>query len=200
MSTAEYEHDVYEDGQQFKDDAKLMVRFFMKAIKHEANSKAENRPVFVEVPHIEVITPGSRDTLVTEATENYQMRFRRQWDNFTARQTAPLEGTPLAEVPWMTVGQVAELNAMNVKTVEQLVNMPDVLAQKVMGSYQLRDRAKRFLEAAADGAAASKLEAQLEERDATIASQGQMIKQLQEQMSKLIKDTPEVAAAPAAKK
>lgn len=197
MPTATYDSDVYEDGQQFKDDKNLMVRFFMQPIKHEVKSQEEGRPIFIEIPYIEVITPGSRDNLVTEATENYQNRFRRQWENFKLRQENPLEGTILSEVPWLTVSQVAELNALNIKTVEQLVNLPDSLAQKVMGSHQLRQRAQRFLDAAKGEATNTKLEAQLAERDATIASQGQMLKQLQAQMEQLMADKapPTTAAA-----
>lgn len=197
MPTATYDSDVYEDGQQFKDDKNLMVRFFMQPIKHEVKSQEEGRPIFIEIPYIEVITPGSRDNLVTEATENYQNRFRRQWENFKLRQENPLEGTILSEVPWLTVSQVAELNALNIKTVEQLVNLPDSLAQKVMGSHQLRQRAQRFLDAAKGEATNTKLEAQLAERDATIASQGQMLEKLQAQMAELManKAPPATAAA-----
>ena len=68
----------------------------------------------------------------------------------------------------MTVSVVAELKAMNVHTVEQLADMPDQLAQKIMGSHSLRARAKVFLEAAAGEAVNSKMAMELEKRDSEI--------------------------------
>lgn len=189
MPTETFDSDVYEDGQQFKDDKRLMVRFFMKAIKSEFRSEQEGRPIFVDIPYIEVITPGSRDTLVTEATAQYQHRFREQWENFKARTEPTLAGTPLNEVPWLTASQVAEMNALNIKTVEQLVNLPDVHAQKLMGSHDLRERAKRFLSAAAGAAETTKLEAELKRRDELIAEQGETLKDLQAQIAELKKGT-----------
>lgn len=170
MPTEIFEGNVYEDGQQFQDDKRLMVRFFMKAIKSEFRSEQEGRPIFVDIAYIEVITPGSRDTLVTEATPHYQQRFSVQWANFKARVENPVTGTPLKEVPWLTVSQVAELNSLNVLTVEQLVALPDALAQRVMGSFQLREKAQRFLDAAAGEAIYTKQEADLRARDEQIAA------------------------------
>lgn len=166
--TQVYDGDVYEDGQQFKDDHKLIAIFHMRPIKNDYESQIQGRPVFIEVPYIEVLTPGSRDTLVTEATPVYQRRFAKQWEAFKAKQEAPMEGTPLAEVPWLTRAQVAELNAMNVKTIEQLLNMPDSLAQKVMGIHMLKDKANRFLQAAAGEAVTGKLDAKIAEQQAQI--------------------------------
>lgn len=161
MPTPTFDGDVYQDGQQFKDDAKLAVRFYMRAIHHEFNSLAEGRPVYIEVPYVEILTPGSRDTLVTEATEQYQKRFAAQWRNFIAREEAPMEGTPLAEIPWMSKSQVAELAAINVKTIEQLIAMPDVLANKIMGMATIRMRAQRFLEAAKGEGEIGKMEQEI---------------------------------------
>jgi hypothetical protein len=196
MPTQTFDGEVYQDGQQFKDDARLVVRFFMNAIKHEFRSEQEGRPIFIDVPYIEVIQPGSRDTLVTEATSQYQNRFRMQWEAFQARTTPEMTGTPLKEVPWLTVSQVAELNALNVKTVEQLVNMPDSLAQRIMGSFQLRDRAKRFLEAAAGEAVSLKLEAEVKARQEQIDLQNEQIKNMQSQIAQLMES--QKAAKPAA--
>jgi FtsZ-binding cell division protein ZapB len=158
-----FEGNIYEDGQQFKDDDKLLVRFFMRTIEHKFNSQREGRPMFVEIPYIEILTPGSRDTLVTEATEHYQNRFRRQWENFKAREEAPMEGTPLAEVPWMSRSQVAELGALNIKTIEQLINIPDSLSQRIMGFSQLRERMQRFLAASQGESVTGKLDMEIAE-------------------------------------
>ena len=188
MGTAVYEGDVYEDGEQFKHDDKLRAIFFMRAIKHDFNSKIAGRNIYVDVPYVEILTPGSRDTLVTEATEHYQRRFPKQWAAFEARQEAPMEGTPLAEVPWLGRSQVAELNFMNVKTVEQLLNMPDNLGQGVMGFQQLKERAKRFMDAAAGEAVTAKLDAQIE-------AQNLQIEKLQKQIADMMAEQKAQKAA-----
>lgn len=194
MSTPVYEGDVYEDGQQYKDDHKLLVRFFMRTIKHEYNSQMEGRPIFVEIPYIEILTPGSRDTLVTEATETYQHRFRKQWENFMAREEAPMEGTPLAEVPWMSRSQVAELGALNIKTIEQLINLPDAHSQKIMGFSMLKEKTQRFLAASRGESVTGKLDKQIEDLMAKNAQQTQQIASLTGQINELLKAQKAVKA------
>lgn len=185
MSPQTYDDAIYEDGQQFKDDAKLVVMFQYLPVKDEVRSANEGRPCFVDVEYITVIVPGSRDTLVTEVTDVYRNRFRRQYENWKARIEDPASGTPLKELPWMTVSQVMEFNALNVKTVEQLVNLPDNIAQKFMGFHQVKARAERFLAAAAGEAPSLALEAKLQDRDDKIAEQGKLIAAMQAQLDKL---------------
>lgn len=192
MPTPVFDGDVYEDGQQFKDDHKLLVRFYMRTIKHEFNTQREGRPIFVEVPYIEILTPGSRDTLVTEATEQYQQRFRKQWENFLARESAPMEGTPLSEVPWMSRSQVAELQALNVLTIEQLINLPDALSQRIMGFSQLKERVKRFLDASMGESVTGKLDMQIAELKELNAKQSEQITNLTARLEELMK--PKVTA------
>ena len=187
MSTATYEGDVYEDGQQYKDDKNLMVKFEMRAIKHEFRSTQEGRPVFVDIPYVSIIVPGSRDILVAEATEHYQQRFAQQWQNFLAREKQAESGTPLAEVPWLTKSQVAEMNAINIKTVEHLVNLPDTVAMKVMGYHELKRRAQRFLDAAAGEAPMLKMEAELKQRDSKIESMEQTMADMKAQLDAFTK-------------
>src|SRR5258706_245749 len=66
MSTAGYDGEVYEDGQQFKDDQKLMVKFYKQPIKMEAASIAEGRPIYQNFVYIHIMVPGQRDDLKTE--------------------------------------------------------------------------------------------------------------------------------------
>jgi len=157
--TPTYEDQVYEDGQQFKDDAKLVVMFYPRPIKMEAASIEAGRPIFQDFDYIKIITPGSRDTLDTEVTDQYRRRFSVQYANYKARIAQTDVGTPL----------VMEFKGVNIKTVEQLVSLPDVLAQKFPGINDIMRRAQRFLDAAADAAPDLKLEAALKERDEQIA-------------------------------
>lgn len=179
MPTPTFDDEVYEDSSRFKDDNRLYVKFFREAVQNIPRSAEEGRPIFVEVDMVSIRTPGSRDVLVTRASEEYQHRFPKQWDRYKRDQEQTVEGTPLKEVPWLTVGQIAELNGVFVTTLEQLAAMPDNLAQKFMGSHQLRQRAQAMIDAAKQGAPLSKMQEELKQRDLQIAG-------LQDQLNKLI--------------
>ena len=98
MPTAEYDGKVYGDDQQYEDDKKLFVQFFMEAIRDPLASEKEGRPIFKEVPNVRIMVPGSRDVTVTRATPQYQERFARQWERFRKQLDQAETGTPLVRV------------------------------------------------------------------------------------------------------
>jgi len=180
MSTATLDHEMnFQDNQQSESDKKLLVIFYTEAVKNESKTIAAGRPIYDDIDHIKILAPGSRDTFVTEATPEYQMRFAAQWERYKAKQDQHVSGTRLSEIPWMTKSQVAELGAVNCHTAEQLVSMPDNLSQKFMGHHQLKARVQAFLDAAAGAAPALKLQAELEKRDDEIRQLTEAVKALQ---------------------
>lgn len=177
--TPTYESDVYDNDSRYKDDNKLVAFFHTEAVQNNFKSAQEGRPIFEDVVFITIITPGSRDTTIVKANDEYKRRFYKQWEQFQLKQDVEVTGTPLSAVPWLTRSQISEFAALNVKTVEQLVDLPDGLAQKFMGIQQLKSRAKTFLAAAAGEAVADNLKAELAKRDAEID-------ELKKQMAELI--------------
>ena len=171
----------YEDGAEHADDKKLWVKFEVRAVKNEFKSNKEGRPIFDEVEYIHIIVPGSRDILITPLDDQYKRRFAERYTKWkaTERKEMELEGTILAEVPWMTKGTIAELNASNVMTVEQLAEMSDSNAMKFLGNFKLRERAKLFLEAARGEAPALRLQQELEQRDLHIKTLEQRLTALE---------------------
>lgn len=169
-----------------EDDRKLLVRFFMDAVEDPEASAREGRPIFRDAPMISIITPGSRDEYIAPATAQYRNRFPRHWAAFTQHLEDPVQGTPLKEVPFLTVAQVKSLQAINCITLEQLAGMSDAHAGRGMGLIQLRDRAKAYLAAAKDAAPITALQNQLEEREAQIKAQEQRIARLEAQLEKMM--------------
>ena len=171
----------YEDGKQYADDDKLRVRFEVHAVKNEYESNQQGRPIFFDQEYIQIVVPGSRDVSTFPLDEHYKRRFAKQYARWKAEGGGELkiQGTILAELPWLSKSQIAELNYSNVHTVEQLAEMSDVNAMKFMGSYQLRERAKNFMLAAAGEAPALKLQAELEQRDNHIQVLERKIEELQ---------------------
>jgi hypothetical protein len=178
MSTMEFDGQVYGEGQQYEDDKRLLVQFFMTAVQDKAASEAEGRPIFKEVPNVRIITPGSRDVMVTRATEGYQRRFARHWERFKQQADQNIDGTRLEEVPWLTVGTIQELKAVNVHSLEALASMPDSAINKMMGMVGFRQKARNFIENAKAQVPFVKMQAQLDERDNQIATMQEQINQL----------------------
>lgn len=176
----------YEDGKQYAGDDKLFVTFSTRAVKNEWRSNQEGRPIFDEVEYIRIIIPGSRDILDTPLDDQYRRRFATRYGVWKASKGAEqkLDGTLLAEVTWMTKSLVAELNAQNVFTIEQLAGMDDVHAKDIMGYHQLRERARNFVAAAKGEAPLLKLQQELEQRDARIQSLERRVNELVEQQKK----------------
>jgi hypothetical protein len=169
----------FDDNQQSEADKKLLVAFFKDTIKNETKSIAAGRPIVDEIDLIKIITPGSRDSFIGDATEQYQHRFKAQWERYKAGQAQAVSGTPLNMLPWLSVGQIAEFNAVGCQTVEQLVGMPDAMSQKFMGHHAIKQKALAYLDAATSAAPMLKLQSELDKRD-------EQIKELQAQMAAVI--------------
>lgn len=198
MQTPVYDGHVFDDNNeqaQYADDKRLVVIFYKRPIKNNVETTKQGRPIFDEKDYIKILTPGSKDTFETEVQDGpngeecpYKHRFATQWKQYTANQEQSVSGTPLDQVPWLTVGQIAEFKAVNVHTVEGLVGMPDSLSMKFMGHHQVKARAQAFLQAAAGAAPALELQAQLELRDS-------QIKELQETVAALVAQVKKPEAA-----
>jgi hypothetical protein len=167
FATGIYEDDkTYEDGKQYADDEKLYVRFETRAVKHDKKSDEAGRAIFYDQDYIQIIIPGSRDVSVFPMDDQYKKRFAKRYKDWKdSGEGQKINGTLLAELPWMTKSQIAELNYCNIQTVEQLAELSDTNAMQFMGNHKLRERAKNFLLAAAGEAPAIALQTALEERD-----------------------------------
>jgi len=117
-------------------DAVIVALFRHHAIKNEAKSASEGRPIYDDMEICEIRFPGSRSVSVFPATAfshwrndpqtgeqtavTYAERFRRQYQQFKGEQQQTKAGTPLAVAPFLTEARRAELRALNIYTVEQL--------------------------------------------------------------------------------
>lgn len=175
----------------FAQDKRLHATFYTKAVQNRLRSQEEGRVVYEEKDYVRIMVPGDRNyELDVPAEPHYQGRFPDQWARYKKGQQERVDGTPLEAWPALNVAQVAELRAMNVFTVDQLATMADQQAQRLMGSFQLRQKAADFLAAAKDAAGATKLAAELAERDATIAA-------MQQQLASLTKAVAASSSKPA---
>jgi hypothetical protein len=159
-------------------DDRLLVDFSIRALPDDAQTATAGRPIYRDAEFIKIIIPGSRDTIEREVQEHDKRRFPKQWLAFKAGgDQVSASGTPLSAWPLVTRSQVEEFVHFGVKTVEQLAGMSDTNLQGFMGGQGLRQRARDFMEAAAGAAPLVAVRAELEKRDAEVASLRAMIEE-----------------------
>lgn len=155
------------------------LRFFYDSDRNEAATVASGRAVFDTILYCDVITPGQKvstprfeiERTFSEATKeainltvdskrSHKYNELREWvDKFKANEAAhDFGGTPLKMWPRIDRGLQATLNSFNVFTVEALAELSDTNLQNLgMGSRELREQAKAWLEQAKGNSDTSKL-------------------------------------------
>jgi len=152
---------------RYQGDEVLLVKFFNHPKLNQTRSAEEGRPIYEEVPYIQIMQPGNKDSIIQRpATARDKDRFVEHYRRFEARSTEEhIEGTLLENWPQVTRSQVEELKFFNVRTVEQLVNMSDSNAQGLMGINLLRQKAQAYLDDADSNAAKQQLADQKAENE-----------------------------------
>lgn len=124
-------------------------RFHTMSVPDAERTKTEGRACFKEIEMVEILSPGARNSIPDlPVTEQHRQRWPRQYAAFKQGLEAPLDGTPLIEWPLISRSQAEELAAINVKTLEQLIAMPDNAKQRVMGAVALAHKAEDWLKRA----------------------------------------------------
>jgi hypothetical protein len=160
-------------------DERLFVQFYMGAVKDDEASAAAGHPVFRSTPFVKIMVPGDKNTVIdTFADEQYQRRFSKLWNAFTANEKQELVGFPIKEWPAITRAQAEELMYLNIRTVEQLASLADVYGSRIMGFNDLKRKAEAFLANAKDAAFAEKLSTENSALKAMIDAQAEEIKKL----------------------
>jgi len=142
-------------------DSRLQVRFYKRPVQQEAETLAEGRPIYKEFDFVHICVAGDTLTEIdTYALASHRTRFPIQWANYQNRLGADdqeIMGTPVSEWPLVSKSQAEELRAMKFHTVESIANASDQQLQRMgmaagMSPYAFRDKAKSFLNLAANSA------------------------------------------------
>ncbi len=152
-----------------KDDLNY-VWFEWAAVKDDAASTKEGRPVFDQVLRATVVSPGQTKSSAafilrrkypdgSIKTYHHAQKFARQIEQFERSENTPeMIGTPLSELSFLDHGQRATLKAFNVHTAEALGNLSDTaLGGMGIGMRALRDKAKAYIDHAAGAAPLNRL-------------------------------------------
>jgi hypothetical protein len=159
---------------RFHGDETLLVKFFKNPRINNQKTAAAGRPIYEEVPYIQIMQPGNKDSIIIRpATKMDKGRFAEHFRKFEAREDQEaVEGTMLEEWAAITRSQCEELKYLNVRTVEQLAAMTDSNAQGIMGIGYLKQKATKYLTDTAGDATAEALAALQAKFDALEAQVG----------------------------
>ena len=173
-------------GRDERDGA--VPHFYKKAKLNGFKSNQEGRPIHDDVEFVEIHVPGDRKTIVdTPVKEEHRQRWPQEYARFKAGEETPISGTALEDWPPMSRAMVEDLRYAKIRTVEQLAGLTDAQIAAVipMGGNALREKAKRFLEAAAGSAPTEKLAAENEALRGNMATMEATMRALQAQVAAL---------------
>lgn len=160
------------------------ITFEVRAVKDEGLSDEAGRPVHKDVDYVVIRNAGSRDQLenvarmyIKQNPKDEEIRERyRAWQEREKRNV--IEGTPLKELPFLGRSEVADFNAMNVFSVEQLVTLSDSTKHRFHNINHIIDKAKAFLDLAKDTQLATKQAAVISEQNRRIDLLQETIKEM----------------------
>lgn len=179
-------------------DSRLAVKFYKRAVEIQDESAAQGRPIFKEFDFIRILVPGDNLTEIdTYVNEGHKTRFPQAWANYMNKigTDENFVGTPINEWPLVSLSQSEELKGLKFHTVESIANASDQQLQRIgmvagMSPHNFRDKAKAFLNLAADSAEIDQRNAelaQLKEENAKIkAETDAKLAEMQEQMANIL--------------
>lgn len=136
---------------------------------NKKKTEDQGRPIYDPIVEIEIIVTG--DPLlrpVRQMREDDKEKYPVEWARFQQKQQNQIPGTPIEAVTWLSRSQVAEYKALNIYTIEQLAELPDITAKRIMGFSEVREKAQNFLVAARGTALQNQVDSQLKSRDEEI--------------------------------
>lgn len=131
-------------------DGRTMPIFFIHAEPDPIASEKEGRPMFREVEKVKLHFAGNPYSVpVVDVDDTIRAQFKVQYDAFKKTGDMAIVGTPLKEWASLSVSRIAELNALNIWSVEAIANLDDLGIQRLgMGSRELVAKAKAYLDSA----------------------------------------------------
>ena len=169
-------------NESFMEDnrGKMAVFFHAVQVKNNFKTELEKRPIFEERIFLKKLVPGDSTLVVDRPMRESDMEeFPIEWARFEQKKEQKVAGTPIDAWSAVSDTQKAEFKALNIFTIDQFANLPDVAGDKIMGFNDLRSKARTFIMAAQDSQMMDKIRAEmdkkLEDQEAELAELRAMI-------------------------
>lgn len=153
---------------QIDSDAGLHVSFDTEAVLDKGATFDQGTPIYRDVEFITIIPPGKigKDLKVrSPVTEYYKWRFPIDYKRWKEGREQHISGTRLALLEDMSQARIKELEALNVFTLEQLVELSSSQGSVIRGLSSLQSKAKAYLANAKERGQEAALQAALAARD-----------------------------------
>jgi hypothetical protein len=144
---------------------KMAVFFHAVQVRNNFKSDAEKRPIFEERIFIKKLVPGDSTLVVDRPMREQDMEdYPIEWARYEQKKEQKVAGTPIDA--WMAISetQKAEFKALNIFTIDQFANLPDVAGDKIMGFNDLRSKARAFIMVAQDSQMMDKIRAEMDKK------------------------------------
>lgn len=158
-------------------------QFYIKAAENKVMSREAGRPIFEDQEWVMITIRGDRNSKQDRpVTDQDRSRWPGLYTAFKNGQKLAEFGTPLEHWPMMTRSDAENMKYHNVYTVEDLAGLSDQAIQTIgMGARDLVEKAKAFIEKAADSAAPQRM--------------AEEINQLKDQVESLLRNNRELGDA-----
>ena len=124
------------------------VHFYHHPVLNERLTQEKGQEIYEDKLYVLILSPGQRLSEVRrEALQRDFDEYPRQHAAFLAKRVQPIIGTPLANLPGLSPARVKEMEYLNIRTVQQLLDVPDSALPKIgPDARQLQQQARAFLE------------------------------------------------------
>lgn len=173
---------------QYGDDTRLVVKFFMKSVLDQAQSRNSAMPIHKNIEYVEMHAPGERLNIVCRpVTDSDKFRFPVQWSQFINKREQRPEGTPVDLLFPNNPAVADNLRAHAVFTIQQLANLSASGIDTIgMGGQDWVNMAKKYIANATDGIAFHKMQEELKKTNEEKAVLEYKVSKLQEQLDGLM--------------
>lgn len=159
--------------------AKKLARFKMVEVEDKKKTKETGVISFKDEIIIELVTPGKGDIFRRRATVTDMKKFPEQWAAFKNNATEVVVGTPIKEWPAISRVVAEQFIALGIRSVEDLASITDANAQKLMGGYGFREKARNWVAASKKASDLNDFEKKVAERDSQIEKLMKRLDQLE---------------------
>ena len=185
----------YGNGGLVRPDAdSTRVVFFSKAKLMPAKSRDAGRQVWENVDYVSVQQATEKYPILLEAHDGHRQRWAREYEAYQKGKEALPEGTPMSILMPGNEAVVNELKSMAIYTIEQMAAVPDSVLHRIPFGLDLKNRARKYLEAVNGSQGFNKMQAEIEKANERAADTERQLADLKEQLASMQKpETPSLS-------
>ena len=163
-------------GEKKQDDGGVPV-FELRAMPIE--NKRSKEVKYEDVIWVTIFNKGDPKNIIERPMrEHDKERWPQHWEAYKKNEEPPINGVPLEDFPQITPAERMRCKQLHIRTVEDLIDLPDAQLESLGGRGRALQKAAREYIAYREGIQISDLQEEMAEKDA-------LIKNLEARLSEL---------------